>query len=384
MCKTLQVTRTWMIALLLLGSIPLAAQAQNPTVGEVKAIKEESKASKLTPELIKVAESKSVVPAKNGRVSADGPEPLTLVIKDGTIAIEATATSRDGGEALLSALEGMGLREGKAYKSMVFGYLPIDKLREVSKLPELRFARPYYKPATNVGAVTSQGDAALRADVARTSYGVNGAGSKVGILSDSYDFLGGAAAGVTSGDLPAGVQVVDDLIDPDASDEGRAMAEIIHDVAPGAALAFNTAFKGVAGFAQGIRDLAAAGCNIIVDDIIYFAEPFFQDGLIAQAVDDVVINNQVSYFSSAGNQARSSYQAGFVNSGQNPFPGSGIPHDFGGGDIFQTITVPANRELLLSFQWDQSSFSASGLGPNSDLDIYLFDGNTLVWCISYR
>ncbi len=99
---------------------------------------------------------------------------------DGAVAIEATATSRDGGEALLRALEGMGLREGKAYKSMIFGYLPVDKLKEISKLSELRYARPYYKPATNVGAVTSQGDVALRADVARTTYGVNGAGSKGG------------------------------------------------------------------------------------------------------------------------------------------------------------------------------------------------------------
>jgi hypothetical protein len=63
------------------------------------------------------------------------------------------------------------------------------------------------------------------------------------------------------------------------------MAEIVHDVAPGAKIAFHTANLGQAGFASGIGKLADAGWNIIVDDVIYFAEPMFQDGIIAQAVD---------------------------------------------------------------------------------------------------
>ena len=80
----------------------------------------------------------------------------------------------------------------------------------------------------------------MRADIGRTAFGADGTGVMVGTLSDSYNCLGGAAAGVANGDLPAGVIVLDEGPCP-ASDEGRGMMEIIHDVAPGASQAFHTA-----------------------------------------------------------------------------------------------------------------------------------------------
>ena len=79
------------------------------------------------------------------------------------------------------------------------------------------------------------------------------------------------------------------------------MLEIVHDLAPGAALGFATAIPDEATFAQNILDLAAAGCNIIVDDIIYLDESPFQDGPVAQAVNTVTAAG-VLYFSSAGNE----------------------------------------------------------------------------------
>lgn len=345
--------------------LPFLSQAQT----DVKAA---SRAAKLTPDLLRAQASRgNMAPrAVNGLQIQDN-----YVMVDGAIAIEAVATGGDG-QALLNQLQALGLREGVAYKSMIFGYLPIDRLDDLKDLAVLNYARPYYTPETNVGRVTSQGDRAMRADIARTTYGVTGAGSKVGILSDTYNALGGAAAGVASDDLPAGVQVIADL--PTGSDEGRAMAEIVHDVAPGAAIAFNTAFNGQAGFAKGIIDLAQAGCNIIVDDIIYLAEPFFQDGIIAQAVDQVVVNNKATYFSSAGNQARSSYQAPWSNSGIS-VPGFGVAHDFGGGDIFQKVTIPAGGTLRLSFQWDDPFRSVSGgTGAKTDLDILIYRNGALV------
>ena len=93
----------------------------------------------------------------------------------------------------------------------------------------------------------------------------------------------------------------------------------MHDVAPGANIAFHTAFNSELDFAEGIIDLQEAGADVIVDDVIYFAEPMFMDGMVAQAAD-IVTQRGVPYFSSAGNQARDSYQNAFrgVNRATNP------------------------------------------------------------------
>ena len=339
---------------------PFISLAQNP-------VKDAARDAKVTPDLLTIM-------TNNGAPAAVGGRGLEIkqsyVIIDNAIAIEAISADGDGRD-LLPRLQALGLRNGVWFGRMVSGYLPIDKINELRNVPGLRFARPAYEPRHNSGAVTSQGDRAIGAVVARQTYGVTGAGSKIGILSDSYNKLGGAAAGVQSGDLPSGVQVLTDFLQPSATDEGRAMAEIIHDVAPGAGIAFHTAQGGQASFARGIKALAAAGCNIIVDDIIYFAEPFFQDGVVAQAADEVVATNNVSYFTAAGNQGRSSYQAGFRNSGVT-VPNYGQAHDFGGGDTRQRITIPAGGNFQMALQWDDPFFSAGGTGAQSDLDILIY------------
>lgn len=238
------------------------------------------------------------------------------------------------------------------------------------------------------GSVSSQGDRAMKADIARERFRVDGTGVKVGVLSDSFDFLRKAAKDVVSGDLPANVTVLADYTSnyARAIDEGRAMLQIIHDVAPGATLLFHTAYaSGTFSnllefyqasekvFADGIRSLAAAGANVIVDDVGFLTEPMFQDGLITQAINEVVAKG-VSYFTSAGNDDRNSYESSFQNGGF--LSGYGAVHDFDPGpgvDIYQNITIPQNTSINLSFQWD----SPIAQSPN-DLNIYLLDTNSKV------
>ena len=87
-----------------------------------------------------------------------------------------------------------------------------------------------------------------------------------------------------------------------SGDEGTAMLEIIHDLAPNAELGFATAFTSAALVRRQHPGAARhSGCDVIVDDVIYFDESPFQDGPIAQAVNDVTADGAL-YFSSAGNE----------------------------------------------------------------------------------
>ena len=250
------------------------------------------------------------------------------------------------------------------------------------------------------GAATSEGDLQLNAMKARDGFNVDGSGITVGILSDSFNKDSSAptnaAQDVASGDLPGPdnpcghstpVNVLDDFTpslpgDPPPGDEGRAMAQIVHDLAPGAAVAFATAFDGEMEFADNIRALGAAGAKVIVDDVSYFDEPFFQDGPVAVAVNDVTADG-AAYFSSAGNNNLidgsgrniASWEAPqFRDSDSCPIGAPGYAAhcmDFnpgGGVDTTFGITVSADSTLLVDLQWAQPWD-----GVTTDLDAYLLD-----------
>jgi hypothetical protein len=298
-------------------------------------------------------------------------------------------------------LEKTGLKVTSVFGRVISGRIPIDAIPKLQSAASVRFAKPAYKSVRRSKAtgtttsgledkpirpVISQGDTAQRSHIARKQYRVNGKGVKIGILSDSYNNLGTADLGVKNGELPGTgnpfnfkkpVQVLSDLSDSSGWDEGRAMAEIVHDAAPGSEIAFHTAFEGQADFAQGILDLAEAGCKVITDDVFYFAEPFFQDGIIAQAVD-IVKKWGVTYVSAAGNMSVRSYESEYRPTLVTPFgPSSGTAHNFSApGDVpryYQPIFIPRGGTFVASFQWDEPFFSAGGAGSRSDLDIYLLN-----------
>ncbi|MDW7694603.1 T9SS type A sorting domain-containing protein [Flammeovirgaceae bacterium SG7u.111] len=311
-------------------------------------------------------------------------------VYDGYVVFDAiVATSAN---ELMGELSAKGCKKLSSFGGVVSGLMPLSSIAEMEQVSSLKFLKAAFKPHKNVGLTTSQADEAQLSDEAKSLFNVNGAGVKIGIISDSYDNLLGADATIVSGDLPGAanpngftteVQVLEDL-PSGGSDEGRAMAELVHDVAPGSELAFHTAFLGTADFANGIIELAQNDCDVIVDDIIYFAEPMFQDGIIGQATD-IVKDAGVSYFSSAGNQLDASYEAPFRDGGTYELAdafsgfslGDYIMHDFDEGpgvDIFQEIQFPATGgSLTLALQWAEpaASVCAGCPGATSDLDFFL-------------
>lgn len=368
-------------AVLLAG--PAAAQSADPSV----ALKR--RGSPVDPQLAAWAT------ATPGRARALGaaaaPSGWPVILRGDGIVIDAA--SNGDPRALLAELEAIGLTGGRVAGNAVSGVLPreaIDALESCESLAMVRPAaavvwggrdfgrRPPAPP--DRGAVTSQGVAAMNVD--RLPKAIDGRGASVGLLSDTFDCLGGQAQDVERADLPPDVVRLDDPPFLGCRDEGRAIGQIVHDVAPRSRLGFHTAFNGQADFAEGIGELARVfGADVIVDDVIYFAEPFFQDGPIARAVDAVRAQG-VTYVAAAGNAGRASYETPFRDSGQTGFfqsVGETRRHDFDPGpgvDVFQTLTIAPLGSVILVLQWDEPFVSASTadppVGAASDYDLLVY------------
>jgi hypothetical protein len=283
-----------------------------------------------------VEDLRSLAPGVRFKQTEAGAAPLVLI----------DAVTRGDPQQLKAALVALGLQHPAVYSNDVGGWLPVSQLTAATASAEVHSIRAAI-PHTRTGAVTSQGDFVQHSDVVRSANSLTGAGVTVGVLSDSYDcyavyaqndvaasgaagyasngFLATAATDLSTGDLPSAVNVLEEAeagqggcmnygapTNLPFSDEGRAMLQIVHDVAPGAALAFYTAENSEADFANGIGMLAAsvasggAGAKVIADDVGYFDEPFFQDGIVAQAIDAVEAQG-VAYFSAAGNDGSLAY-----------------------------------------------------------------------------
>ncbi len=233
--------------------------------------------------------------------------------------------------------------------------------------------RGFGQPIRSAGAAFAvtpdfSGDVAHQANVARASFGVNGSGVKIGVLSDGVD---SAAIEKAGGRLPA-VQVI--AGQGGSGDEGTAMLEVVYSLAPGAKLYFATAGGGQGLMANNIQALADAGCQIIIDDTYYVAEPVFQDGIVAQKINAVAAAG-VFYFSAAGNEGSASVKTSEVWEGDFASLSSHLPafpatidvQDFGDGSGVDQILMPSEiGEYTL--KWSDPAGKSS-----NDYDFFILD-----------
>lgn len=292
---------------------------------------------------------------------------------DGRVPVEIITTSPNGVKSVVNKLESLGA----VVKSKSFHYQHISArvhladLETIAGLTDVRRVRQAI-PALNHATNVSEGDKTHGADLARGFYGVTGAGQKVCVLSDGVDSL---AALQASGDLPPAVDVLPGQAG--SGDEGSAMLEIVHDLAPGAALGFATADTDEPTFAQNILDLAAAGCTIIADDVIYLDESPFEDSAIAQSVNTVTAAG-VIYFSSAGNEGNvdddtsGTWEGDFLASAAaDPAPLAGANlHNFGdGGNSIEVTNSFFDPPILI---WAEHFDLMNGFA-STDFDLYDMD-----------
>ena len=305
------------------------------------------------------------------------------------------------------------------YSKVISVYLPYDRITEVAGYSEVESVLPISGGMANGGIVTTEGDTIHHAVDVRNDLGVDGDSVKVGVISDGCTSW---AMSVAGGDLPAG-------FGPDnftffdnnmlkvsrmgRGDEGTAMMEIIHDLAPGAGLYFYGALHDPAGSAAHIdaihRLVTEKGCRVIVDDLTWFDQPMFEDNtpntqnMIAAAAQwattvGVVYISSAGNFGGDGSWGHTHYQSAFtdVNPASNvsealPLPNGpilpGMPpfwddlQLFGpdpsqpAGPVGLQVIIPPWLEsernyLTVILEWNEPWGAAS-----DEYDLYIYDSH---------
>ena len=273
------------------------------------------------------------------------------------------------------------------------GYLPLSSARAAAAVPGVLRVLAVQKPFALAGSVQSQAVAVQKADPAQAR-GIDGTGIRVGALSDSFASLvesPNAADDVASGDLPPDVVVLEDLPVGDGETRGARCCSSC------------TMWRRVRSSASPARSPARSNSNnilslrrsfkadVITDDVIYFDEPMYSDGLLAQTVDQVVLEG-AAYFSSAGNNGLEAYESFYddvslararqlVASGKenidlDALAAHGLPaasfHNFRNKDGSTSISQRFTSYFgdVVDFQWDEPF----NLGKvKTDYNIYVFD-----------
>jgi hypothetical protein len=355
---------------------------------------------------------------------------LVEIMPNGRVPVTMLQTTL---QATYPALTVQAINTNYAGHGVIEGYVALDDVPGIANTQGVGSVILQLRPIHSSGAVTAQGVNQHRVNHINSFYNAgvalnwDGTGMSIGVMSDSFNSQpsqeGGATtaqADVASGDLPGTgntnnsqpVVVLQDLSNPPfATNEGRAMCQIVHDMAPKARIGFATADTGELGFANNIRALAGLPGftypdatqqgfkgDVVCDDVSYLDEPMFQDGIIAQGVNDVVAAGVTYCSSAANNWAVDGYQStfrpvangtGFTAATNTALKNTninlaGVPPEFYAGgfhnfdpsgdptkqDVAQTINSGSNA-LAFTFEWnDPYDSSAPAL-----IDPPIFTGN---------
>lgn len=278
---------------------------------------------------------------------------------------------------------------------VVEAWVPAGKLATIAGLPwARRIAVPQYAitnglspmPAQpRTGSVDTQGDQIMGAAAFRQATGDTGQGITVGVISAG---AAGISQSQSTGDLPSNVWVDPTYTGSSTDGEGTAMMEIVHDLAPGASLAFCGAST-TADFLNCLSDLQSkAGTQIIVDDLAFPVTAYFTNDSDVTAVQQwQAQHSNVRLVTAAGNFATSFWSGTWNPAAINPITINGVTYNeaenFGTSanpNYYNQITVAPNAQVGYILEWNDPwvpSSNITGSTPDdpNDYDVILYDSN---------
>lgn len=258
-----------------------------------------------------------------------------------------------------------------------FGPSPSSGPNESKSAPHGAKRTPRARIQSAIGtAIDANGIAIMRADEFVSQTGIRGAGVTVGIQSTGVASL---AVIQQRGELPS-VQVFMPAGEsiPNLADEGTALLEEVHAVAPDAGLAFcgpNTFVE----YTSCLQQLIGAGATVLVDDVIFLSsDPMSLSNAESQAVESLLERNpSVALFTVVGNYNGSYWEGAYtpVALASQGLPTLSCPTANGtqtdayvaefGSSASEQLTVTGDGTFPVFFAWADPS------GANvSQFDVY--------------
>ncbi len=269
---------------------------------------------------------------------------VTVVLKP------QTGRASSANVAALSTL-GVSRTAIEASTQLIKVSVPLSQLASLAtQLAGISFIRPPYIPYPL--AVTGQGVAAIGAAAFHTA-GITGSGVQVAVIDMGFSGLSAAQA---RGDLPGSVQQVD-LTGTGLTSgitHGTAVAEIVHEVAPGAQLTLIKIADEV-DLDQAVTYCLDHGIRIINHSLGWYNTNFYDGtGTIADIAERAIAGG-ILWVNAGGNEAQSHWEGNFVD---------------GNGDEWLdpslTFQATGGSQIILYMTWNDWP-SAS-----SDYDLYLY------------
>jgi Subtilase family len=259
-------------------------------------------------------------------------------------------------------------------RSVIVAYVPIDQVDDLASQKRVLTVRPNVRGQTaSAGSVGNDAERSLKTEFVQPAFGVDGSGQKVGVISDSFDSSGAYVIDQLSGDLPE-VDIVQD--NEPGTDEGRAMLQLVHDIAPGSDLAFHNVGNSLEEFAVAVRSLREAGSTIIVDDVSFATSPYFGEGVLEKSINDVVDDGAVylTHQRNTGNAAFSN-PTNWVADTENP---GGLLNDFDLSNSVDTrLKLRVDQAGAIFLQWDDV-YDGTVAKVTADVDFFLERNGTVI------
>jgi hypothetical protein len=230
--------------------------------------------------------------------------------------------------------------------------------------------------ATGAGGINGNGVSIMRADQFVSQTATGGAGVMVGVQS-----LGITSLSVIQGrnELPTVSTFTPAGSTSPTGDEGTALLEEVHAVAPMARLAF-CGPQTFVDYTSCLNQMIAAGATILVDDVLFFQQdPMSSNSTYTQAINQILTQNpNVAIFTDAGNDNGSYWEGAYapVSIASTPMscPSAGSTQtnvyaaQFGDGASavpYQVVNVKQAGDYPLTFAWSDP------VGQNaSNFEIY--------------